>query len=254
MDWKLMHLYEKFSEVYNSLFDDSLYDEWLRYTLEQVSREDSAIRWLDLACGDGKLAIRAKQAGLVIEGMDLSADMIQRARQKAADHALEIPFAVGDMRAFDYPKSAFNLVTLFCDSLLYLHEEEDIYKVFENVYELLPDSGQFLFDIISPDYINHTYPGYSYVYEWDDTVFTWTSEQYRGENTIDHTLNMFFEDESGGKYLRYEEIHEQTVLPVSRYIQLLEQIGFETIEVHADFSDEAPDEQTKRIFFSCRKG
>ena len=84
-------------------------------------------------------------------------------------------------------------------------------------------------------------------------MFTWTSDQFRGENTIDHSLNMFLEDEDG-RYERYEELHEQFVAPIEDYVSSLTAIGFTEVTVTADFSTDGPNDTSKRIFFTCRKG
>ncbi|MDD7759009.1 MAG: class I SAM-dependent methyltransferase [Aerococcus suis] len=248
-----MGIYETFCEVYDSLFDDSLYPQWLSFTEKVVPELTSKTDWLDLGCGDGKLAVLAKQSNYSITGVDLSPTMIERAQSRAQEAKVNIPFKVADMLTFYFEDYHPQLITCFCDSLLYLNEYSKQEQVMRNVYHHLKANGVFIFDIIHPNWINYQYPGYTFVHEWDDVVFTWTSDQFRGENTIDHSLNMFLEDEDG-RYERYEELHEQFVAPIEDYVSSLTAIGFTEVTVTADFSTDGPNDTSKRIFFTCRKG
>lgn len=247
-----MGIYNRFSQVYSRLFDDSLYYQWLQFTQDQV--EDLLEKeWVDLACGDGKLAIYAKEYGYKIQGLDASSEMIAQAKEIAKDRATAIDFSVADMETFTIAGQPLDVVTLYCDSLLYITDSDQVERIFSHIYDQLNSGGYFIFDIIHPNYINEVYPGYSYVYEWDDVVFTWTSDQVRGENTIDHNLNIFVEEDSG-LYQRHEEIHQQNVWPIADYQAALQKVGFNVLGITADFTDQAVTSTSKRVFFTCRKG
>lgn len=248
-----MDVYDQFADVYATLFDDTLYEKWLAYTLEETQLSNDQVNWLDLACGDGRLAFLAAQEGIAVKGIDLSERMIGRAKNTSTFGSIYPDFSVGDMRHFDLANDKVNVITLFCDSLLYLTDEDEIKATFSSVYQALQTNGYFLFDIVSPTFINEKYPGYMYVHEWDDVVFAWSSEQFRGLNTIDHTLNMFIASEDEDKYIRYEEIHEQQVLNIDKYQELLKVCGFSDIKVTSDFSNASFKSTDKRIFFSCIK-
>lgn len=64
---------------------------------------------LDLACGTGRMALRMAALGYQVTGVDITPEMIARARQKAAAHSLSIDWMVADARAFQLGKQ-FSLV------------------------------------------------------------------------------------------------------------------------------------------------
>lgn len=75
-------IYQSFATVYDRLMDHSLYGQWRDYTLQTLQNKH---RVLELACGAGDLAILLKQAGLEVVGLDLSAEMLSIASEKASE-------------------------------------------------------------------------------------------------------------------------------------------------------------------------
>ena len=66
---------------------------------------------LDLACGAGQLAIPAARAGVDATGLDLAANLIAQARQRAADEHLNVRFDEGDAEALPYRDASFGVVS-----------------------------------------------------------------------------------------------------------------------------------------------
>jgi ubiquinone/menaquinone biosynthesis C-methylase UbiE len=79
---------------------------------------------LDLACGTGTLAVRAKQAApqIKVTGIDADAQILKRARQKAGEAGAEIEFDEGFSTSLPYGKSCFDRVL---SSLFFHHLAED---------------------------------------------------------------------------------------------------------------------------------
>ena len=65
-------------------------------------------RVADLGCGTGTLSVLLADEGYDVHGVDLSPEMIDRARTKAA--ARSVDFAVGDASDPDLPAGAFDVV------------------------------------------------------------------------------------------------------------------------------------------------
>jgi SAM-dependent methyltransferase len=59
---------------------------------------------LDLACGTGRLLLPLRQAGLDIDGCDLSADMLAECRQQAAAAGVTVRLYQQAMHALDLPR------------------------------------------------------------------------------------------------------------------------------------------------------
>ena len=68
-------------------------------------------RYLDLACGAGQLAIPAAAAGAEVTGLDLAANLIAQARQRAREAGLTVRFDEGDAEALPYPDAGFDVVS-----------------------------------------------------------------------------------------------------------------------------------------------
>ena len=69
---------------------------------------------LDVACGSGNLAIVAARKGADVTGIDIAANLIESAKQRAAADGLDIKFEVGDAEAMPYPDDSFDVVmTMF---------------------------------------------------------------------------------------------------------------------------------------------
>jgi SAM-dependent methyltransferase len=75
-------------------------------------------RWLDLACGTGRVAELAAGAGAEVVGIDLAPALIETARARARERSLEIDYRVGDVErldgvddaAFDAVSSSFGIM------------------------------------------------------------------------------------------------------------------------------------------------
>lgn len=66
---------------------------------------------LDVATGSGNAAIAAARAGAKVTGLDLTPELLDVARRRAADAALEISFVEGDAEELPFESDAFDLVT-----------------------------------------------------------------------------------------------------------------------------------------------
>jgi SAM-dependent methyltransferase len=101
---------------------------------------------LELACGTGQLTVPVASAGVAIVGLDLSAPMLNTAKERAAAASVSIEYLTGDMRNFDLGRQ-FALIFIARNSLLHLHSIEDILAAFAMVRRHLAPGGTFAFDI-----------------------------------------------------------------------------------------------------------
>jgi ubiquinone/menaquinone biosynthesis C-methylase UbiE len=69
---------------------------------------------LDVACGSGNLAIVAARRGCTVSGVDIAANLIAQARDRAAAEQLDITFTEGDAEALAFAGESFDaVVTMF---------------------------------------------------------------------------------------------------------------------------------------------
>lgn len=72
------------------------------------------IRWLDLACGTGAVAELAARAGASVTGVDLAPALIDTARQRAQEQALEVDYRVGDCERLDLGDASYDRLSSTC--------------------------------------------------------------------------------------------------------------------------------------------
>src|SRR5437763_5475884 len=95
-------------EIGHSLVSDEQRHAWLDLLSRLAGREPRCV--LDVGCGTGFLALRFAELGHAVTGIDLSPQMIDRARKKAEQTAQQINFRVGDAAALDCADETFDLV------------------------------------------------------------------------------------------------------------------------------------------------
>ncbi|NUC71427.1 class I SAM-dependent methyltransferase [Haloterrigena sp. SYSU A558-1] len=72
---------------------------------------DPPRRVLDLGCGTGTISLLLAELGHDVSGVDLTPEMLERARAKAREAGLSIDFGLGDAEALPVPDDAYDVVT-----------------------------------------------------------------------------------------------------------------------------------------------
>ena len=65
---------------------------------------------LDVACGSGNLAVATARRGCVATGVDIAANLVVQARERAASEGLPIEYREGDAEALPYADGQFDAV------------------------------------------------------------------------------------------------------------------------------------------------
>jgi SAM-dependent methyltransferase len=131
-----------------------LYDPWSRSVVEDVAfYVDEAVRSggpvLELGVGTGRIAVPIAAAGIEVVGVDLSAGMLDVARERAALAGVRLDLRRGDMRQPPV-EGAFPLVLIPFRSLLHMETDGDRRGVLRAVAGLLAPGGRFVFDVFTP--------------------------------------------------------------------------------------------------------
>ena len=101
---------------------------------------------LDIGCGTGGHAVLLAERGYDVVGVDLSPDMLARARAKAEAAGRSIEFVEGDARSFDVGRT-FDVATFFFAVLGYQQTNEDVRAALGTARRHLNDGGLLFFDI-----------------------------------------------------------------------------------------------------------
>jgi SAM-dependent methyltransferase len=127
-------------------------------------------RLLDLGCGFGWFARWAmSQGGASVLGVDLSENMLARARAETADH--RVHYRQADLESLELPRAAFDVAF----SSLALHYVEDFPRLVGQVFRSLVERGHFVFSIEHPIYMASMRPGWLAT---DDGGRTWPVDHY----------------------------------------------------------------------------
>src|SRR5437762_109075 len=104
---------------------------------------------LDLACGTGRMALRMAELGYQVTGVDITPEMIARARQKAAKQGLSIEWVVADARTFHLQKQ-FPFIYMLENVFQFFLTRADQEAMLARVREHLLPEGCFLFETRNP--------------------------------------------------------------------------------------------------------
>ena len=131
-----------------------LYDPWSRTVVEDIGFYVEEARAsggpvLELGVGTGRIAVPVAAAGIEVIGVDLSAGMLEVAREAAELAGVAIDLRRGDMR--DPPVDGeFPLVLCPFRSLLHMETEVDRRAALRAVRRHLAPHGRFVFDVFTP--------------------------------------------------------------------------------------------------------
>ncbi|WP_019140207.1 class I SAM-dependent methyltransferase [Noviherbaspirillum massiliense] len=81
-------------------------------------------RMLDIGCGAGQIAIPAARAGVQVTGIDIAANLIERARERARAEGVRAQFDEGDAEMLPYQDDSFDLVVSLIGAMFAPRPEE----------------------------------------------------------------------------------------------------------------------------------
>lgn len=132
--------FEKYAKYYDLIHSGKDYDAEVAYLVELFGHFGHPRRVLDLGCGTGEHMIRLQRLGYSITGLDLSEDMITRAREKGLLSTWN-----ADMRSFDLD-SRFDACICMFGGIGYLRDIQELVSTMKSVREHLELGGLFIFD------------------------------------------------------------------------------------------------------------
>ena len=130
-------------------------------------------RVLDAGCGSGQLAIALAERGARVTGIDLSSEMIRRARDHARERGLDIEWRTGDVTRLADPLAVFDAV----QARVLLQFVPDVPAALRELRRVLKPGGRLLASVpgaLSPIYraswMRHLPggdPGNNYLLPWE---------------------------------------------------------------------------------------
>lgn len=166
--------------------------EVLGPTVELLAELAGGGRALELAVGTGRVAIPLHEAGVDVTGIELSAAMLARLREKVDPAA--IPVVTGDMTTASAGEG-FSLVYLVFNTIANLLTQEQQVGCFRNAARHLAPGGCFVIELGVPDLrsltpgtggtLEHSEPGYLLVDTYDTLNQILVSHHLRFDPPVD---------------------------------------------------------------------
>jgi len=104
---------------------------------------------LELACGTGRLLVPIRQQGVDIEGLDISADMLDMCRQKLAAQKLTAPLYEQDMTSFDIGQR-YQTIFISGGSFQLIEDLDEALATLKRICAHLHPGGRLVLDIFCP--------------------------------------------------------------------------------------------------------
>lgn len=239
-----MQAYSDFAYIYDALMRDVDYGAWAAYVISMLGGVHTVA---DCGCGTGEITVRLADAGYSVTGVDASPDMLELAAEKARRHGQRIQFVCQDMAELCLMRPVDAVISV-CDGVNYL-DNPAAAAFFNRAARWLSPGGLLLFDI-SSEYKLKTVIGDNTVAEDDgERAFIWTNEP--GDGCVDMEISFFVRE--GELFRRFTEEHTQYIHTVPELCGLLNDAGFDIINIYDAFTVNAPTDKSERIQFAARR-
>lgn len=215
-------------------------------------------RVLELGCGTGGHACELAQKGWLIHAVDLSEEMLERARTRLADSpagiASKISLLRDDIRNLRIGERVDAVISLF-HVMSYQSSNEDLRLAFKTAKTHLKPGGIFIFDCwYGPAVL--TDPPVVRIRRLEDEkvsiVRVAEPEIYPNVNIVDVNYQIIVKDKATGIVDEFRETHRMRYLFRPETESLLQEAGFELIECCEWMSQREPGLDSWNVYFLAR--
>ena len=246
-----MDAYHALADSYDRLTNDVDYRATVDFYFDILAREGLNPKTaVDLACGTGSVAMLLAEKGLAVTAVDLSAEMLTVASQKAQELERPPVFVCQPLQELRLPRGV-DLAVCALDSLDYITDPADCEMAIRRVYKVLNPGGCFIFDVNTPEKLR-AMDGQVFLDEDDDVYCVWRGEFDEETNICSYGMDLF--QREGDVWQRSFEEHREYAYSAQQLKQYLKDAGFTSIRVYADRRMEDPGENEQRIYIKARKG
>lgn len=218
-------------------------EEQVAALLELAGRPEGAV--LDLACGPGRHAIALARRGFTVTGVDRSAFLLAKARERSRAAGLDVEWVEADMGDFVRP-GAFHLALNLATSFGYFPTAEENQRVLRGVHASLAPGGVFVIELTAKEVLARIYqptrsrdvPG-GIIVQRQQVVEAWS--QMANEWLVI--------DPEGVKSFRFQH----WIYSAQELKEMLLAASFESVRLFGDFSGAAYGPDSGRLVACARK-
>lgn len=237
-----MFSYKEFSQIYDLLMDID-YEKWTSFIIEKLGKRRKI---LEAACGTGSITKLLAEGNYKVTAFDLSQDMLMRAYEKLNNNPM--------VRLLNQNMVDFQIDNIFegaicsCDGVNYLNKEE-VLKFFQRIYNHLNRDSKFIFDM-STKYKYEEKFNDTYVYDDGKIFYVWENDL--SEDRVDIEINFFIKEKTN-RYSRIVEMQTQYIHATGDILKILEEVGFEKIEIFDGYTSKEYSEESIRAVYVANK-
>ena len=240
--------YDLFAEYYDELMGEVDYPARARYIDGLIKQCKPDARLLvDLACGTGSMTVEFAAKGYDVIGVDLSENMLSKAREKSDGSILYLCQSMQELDMY----GTIDAFVCTLDSLNHIEDREQLLLALSRVSLFLEPDGVFVFDMNTLYKHEHILADNAFVYETEDVFCVWQNE-YCGEGRVEIMLD-FFEQQPDGSYLRESEFFTETAYSLAETKRLLEEAGLQLLAAYDDMTSLPPSPESERMVFVAGK-
>lgn len=239
--------YSLFARLYDECMDHVPYEQWSDY-LDECARQ-----WLgqgpwptiDLACGTGRLLEWQRRKPGKLCGLDASAAMVERARQRLPGIRIEVD-RLEELRAFR--KGEFDRALCCHDSLNYLSPAQ-LQAHLGQVARILRPGGLYSTDLVTLSNMRDWFHGRLIRRSVGGLALRWSNRYSARSRELISTLH--FRQASGEEC---REVHRQRYVAPEELVAAAEAAGLRLVVRHGDYEQRGPRLRDSLWNFHFRKG
>lgn len=218
--------YQELFTHYAKTYDRESYTQGTKGEVDFIVSEIGASgSILDIGCGTGRHAIELAHRGYRVTGIDLSADQLKRAREKADAAGVRIDFIQQDARDFQF--APFDAAILICEGAFPLMETDEMnFQILTCAKKAIRPGGKFIMTTL-----NALFPLYH-------STSDFMNDNEMGMTSTDHHFDLMTFRERSTVSISNDDGQLRTIQCNERYYSpseihwLLASLGFHDIGIY----------------------
>ena len=250
--------YDVLSSLYDYLQKDISAEKWACFLTSLIRRHisggeeaDRALSVCDLGCGTARIPIAMSRRNFIVQGMDRSSLMLNKALENAERERAGIFLSCQDIRRFTLPEPVDVFLCLL-DTVNHILSQRDVLRLFTRVSKFLRPGGLFIFDVLTPYYLEHGLGNQIFYTEEEDFSLFWRNSfsSKARVSTSDITL---FRREKGPLYLKEDIQISEREHVISDIQAMLSRAGMRLLRMYGNVKLRLPRESEDRVFVVAQR-